>query len=463
MMRNAPASGDGIRTLITLSIAGVVAALQPTLVVPQLPHVPDLFVVSTDDSSWIVTVTVLSGTVSTPILTRLADMFGKKLMLIVILSTMTLGSTIALLPLGFAGLLAARALQGVASALMPIAIALLRDVLEPRRLSTGIALVSSTMGIGTAAALPLSGLLYESLGWESLFWGTGLLGLLAGAMVFLVVPSGAGSALRRFDWLGALVLSGGLTLLLFGITKSAAWGYSSPVTALTFASATVVLAAWIALQLRTKHPLVDIRLALRPVILLTNAAAMSATFAMFLNTLSATQEVQVPSRIGGIGLDSLAAGLTMLPAGLMTVAMFPVAGRMIAVWGGKWTLAVGAGVMAGSYTYRMFGGNGLVEVIVASTLIAVGGAMTFAAMPALIMGAVSVTSTAAANGVNSVMRHVGSALASASLGTVLAMFSSGVGRGSVVTLAAFEIVFVLGAVAAVLALGTALFIPRSAR
>ena len=117
----------------TLCLSGTVVALQQTLVVPLLPDFPEILGTTTDNASWLVTSTLLVGAVATPIVSRLADMIGKRRMMVVCMLVMVAGSVIAALRPNFALVVTGRALQGFAAALIPVGISILRDELPARR------------------------------------------------------------------------------------------------------------------------------------------------------------------------------------------------------------------------------------------------------------------------------------------------------------------------------------------
>src|SRR5699024_6314844 len=146
--------------MATLALSGTVMSLQQTIVVPLLPDFPRLLETTADNASWLVTATLLTGAVATPVVSRLADMYGKRIMMMVTLAIMVLGSLIgALSGTSLELAVLARALQGVGMALVPVGIATMRDELPPHRVPLGVALMSATLAIGAGAGLPLSGLM----------------------------------------------------------------------------------------------------------------------------------------------------------------------------------------------------------------------------------------------------------------------------------------------------------------
>ena len=99
-------------------------------------------------------------------------------MMLVCLAIMVLGSVLAAVGRTFLWLIVGRALQGFSAALIPVGISIMRDELPKEKIGSAVALMSATLGIGSALGLPLAGMLYESLGWHSIFWVAAAAGLL---------------------------------------------------------------------------------------------------------------------------------------------------------------------------------------------------------------------------------------------------------------------------------------------
>ena len=203
------------------------------------------------------------------------------------------------------------------------------------------------------------------------------------------------------------------------------------------------------LELRVNQPMVDLRTSAQRPVLMTNLASIFAGMAMFVNMLVTVQVLQQPTATGpGFGLGVTAAGLAMVPSGLAMVAMSPFSGWSLARWGGRVVLLVGAGLMALTYVGRVFWADSVLAVVIGSTLVGIGTALAFAAMPTLIMSSVPITETASANGLNSLVRSIGTSLASTVVAAVMATYTVEVAGGIFATTTAFQIVLVLGALAA---------------
>jgi MFS family permease len=161
-------------------------------------------------------------------------------------------------------------------------------------------------------------------------------------------------------------------------------------------------------------------------------------------------------------LSVISAGLCMVPSGLAMVLFAPISGRIIRVFGGKAALMAGAVVMIVGYVGRVFFYDSIAWVIIGSTVVSVGTAIGCASMPTLIMGAVPITETASANGLNSLVRSIGTSTSSAAVAAVLTSVIMTVGAERLPAFDAFKDVFWMAALASAASMLTAVFIPHAA-
>jgi MFS family permease len=447
--------------IAVLAISGMAASLMQTLLVPLLGDLPGILHASADDVSWVITATLLSSAVATPTLTRLADMFGKKRMMLVCLGLLLVGSTIGALTSTLTLVIIARIFQGTASALIPIGMSIMRDELPEEKLSGAVALMSATLGIGAAIGMPLSGIVYSAFGWHAIFWVSGIFAVAMFLAITVVVRESDIRTGGRFDYLGAFLLSGALTALLLGISKGGSWGWTSSQTLFTFGICAALMALWIPLEFRTERPLVDLRVSLLRPVLITNIASMLMGFAMYANMLATFQLLEMPTSTGyGHGLTSLQAGLIMIPTCLTMVILAPVSAKITRRHSAKITLISGAALMGFGYFERLFFNNTVLLIAIAAIIVSAGTAISFAAMPLLIMGAVPETETSAANGLNSLLRSIGSSVSSAAIAGILAVIVVEVGGKNLPTQQAFQMVFILAAMASIVGALIAMAIPK---
>ena len=154
-------------------------------------------------------------------------------------------------------------------------------------------------------------------------------------------------------------------------------------------------------------------------------------------------------------------GLFLMPAGLAMLVMSPVAGRLERRWGPKPLLIAGAAIMGSGYVVALLSELRAGHILVINSLIGIGIGLGYAAMPTLIMRAVPASETGAANGLNTLMRSLGTATAAAVIAAVLTRSTVQVGGMPVPSTDGFHAAFLFGLGAAVLCTVIAVFIPRS--
>ncbi|MGW5282394.1 MDR family MFS transporter [Streptomyces collinus] len=447
-------------TIPVLASGGILMAVMQTVVVPLLPDLPRLTGASAATVSWMVTATLLSGAVLTPVLGRAGDMYGKRRVLTAALVLMTVGSVMCALSSDIAVLIAARALQGAAASVVPLSISILRDELPPERRGSAVALMSSTVGIGAALGLPLAALVIQYADWHTMFWLTSALGAAGVTATWWAVKESPVREPGRFDVLGALGIAAGLTCLLLAVSQGGTWGWGSPRVLGLFATAVTVLALWWWQQLRTPRPLVDLRLVSRPRVGLSHVAALLTGFAFYANSLVTAQLVQAPKATGyGLGLSIVATGLCLLPGGVTMLLFSPLSARISAARGPRITLALGAAVIACGYALRIADSRDLWMIILGATVVATGTTLAYSALPTLILRAVPAGQTASANGVNVLMRTIGQATSSAAVAAVLVHHSSPLGGLAVPTLHGYLLAFAMAGAVALAACAASLSIP----
>ncbi|MEU4995735.1 MFS transporter [Streptomyces sp. NPDC021622] len=449
------------RIVGVLALAGIVAAVMQTLVVPLIGDLPGLLDTSASNASWVVTATLLSAAVATPVAGRLGDMYGKRRMLLVSVLPLVAGSVVCALSSSVVPVIVGRGLQGLGMGVVPLGVSLLRDVLPPERLGSSIALMSASMGVGGALGLPFSAAVAENASWRVLFWVAAALSLLVGALAWLFVPAGrVGAAAGRFDLLGAIGLGSGLICLLLAVSKGSDWGWASGTTLGLFAAAVVVLLTWGWWELRSAEPLVDLRVTARPQVLMTNAASVLVGFAMYAQSLVVPQLLQLPEATGyGLGQSMMAMGLWMAPAGLMMMALAPLGAKLSAARGPKVTLSVGSLVIAVGYASSLLLLGSTWGLLAVTIVCNAGVGLAYGAMPALIMGAVPQEETASANSFNTLMRSIGSSVSAAVIGVVLAQLTTDFGGHLLPSEDGFRVAMLMGCGAALAAAAVASLIP----
>ncbi|RLP71201.1 MFS transporter [Mycetocola reblochoni] len=449
-----------------LALTGIIAAGMQTLIVPLIGQLPVILGSPADETAWAVTATLLASAVSVPVAGRLGDMYGTRPLIVASLVPLIIGSVLCALAGGLPMMVAGRAVQGLRMGVIPLGISLLRQVLPRERVGSAVATMSASMGVGGAVALPLAAGIAEFGSWRAMFLVFAALAAVALVGVLVLVPPvrRAPRPGERFDALGAALLAGTLLCGLVLVSKGAAWGWTGERVIGLGAMTALLGVLWAIQQLRSASPLVRLSTLGTRQVAVTNIASVLLGFAMYAQSLTVPQLLQLPVSTGhGLGQSMLQMALWLVPGGLAMMIVSPLGARLTAARGPKTTLVSGALVVAAGYGLALPLAGSAVGLMAAVIVISSGVGLAYGAIPLLIMGAVPEQETAAANAFNTLVRSVGTSIASAVIGAVLAGLTTQLGDHAVPTMAGFSVTLIVGGAAALLAAAVAGLLPRPRR
>jgi EmrB/QacA subfamily drug resistance transporter len=438
-------------TLGILAFAGLAFALQQTMIVPALPSLQRDLHTTTAWAAWLLTAFLLVMAVTTPIIGKLGDQYGKERFLLISLGIFFVGCVAAVFAWNIWSLIAFRALQGFGGAVFPLSFAIVYDEFPRAKVGAGVGMISAILGIGGGLGLVLSGVLIDQLSWRWLFIvGAAAVGL-AAVLVWRFVPESPVKTESRLDPVGAALLAALLTSLLLALTEGPNWGWGSGRIIGLLVAAVVFAFVWVRVELRVPAPLVDMRMMVQRTVLFTNLTAVFAGFAMFGSFVLVPNLMQLHGHYG-FGLSPTMTGIYLLPGGLTGFFAGPLSGKLGARFGSRIPLvlgmtlaALGIAVLAVLHAHPW-------QISIAMVFIGLGVPFAFAAMATLIVAAVRPTETGVATGMNTVMRTVGGVIGG-QVGAAL-LTSDTIGRSHVPAESAFVIAFWISA--AVAALGALL-------
>lgn len=388
-----------------------------------VPTISTEFHVTVGAAQWMLTINLLVGAIVTPVMGRLSDGPHKKRLLVGALTVILVGSVVAALASNFAVFLIGRALQGLSYGIVPMTIALARRYLPDDKSTRGIASLSVTVSTGLGVGYPLTGIIAGSMDYQFAFWFAAA--FVASAMIVLIVAVPSGPDTRaprvRFDVPGAALLAFGLAALLLGVSEGGVWGWGALPTLSCFAVAIILLTIWVLLELRVKHPLINLRVLRSPDALVANLTAITLGTVMYMVLSIGSIIAQAPGETGyGVALPVFWAGFVMLP---FSVGSF-LANRLVRHLTKRirmtTLLPMGATLVTASSLLLLFAHTQLWEILVGMFVVGMGVGTTYAAMPALIARTVATEELGSAVSFNQVLRTVGGSFGSAISGAVLA-------------------------------------------
>jgi EmrB/QacA subfamily drug resistance transporter len=448
-------------TLAALTFAGTAYALLQTMVVPALPALRDDLHTSTTWVTWVLTGFMLVAAVTTPLIGKIGDQYGKERLLVLSLLALFVGCVLASFAWNIWSLIGARAIQGLGGGLFPLAFAIIKDEFPPEKVGTAVGIVSSVFAVGGGLGLVLAGVFVDYLSWRWMFIVSAIAVGAAVVLVHRFVPESPIKTPSRVDVPGAVLLSVGLAALLVALSEGGAWGWASVRTVAVFALSAAALAIWVLVEQRVDDPMIDMRMFVRRPVLLTNVAAAVTGFSMFGAFVLLPNFIEASPELAGYGFGATATvtGLYLLPNALTGFAGGPVAGVLGRYVGSKVPLALGLLLGAAGIGILAIWHDRPWQIVVSMLVQGLGITMAFAAMAKLIVDAVRPTETGVASGMNTVMRTVGGVIGGQVGAAILT--ADTIGAGSIPAESAFTVAFAIAAVAAGLGAALSLFVtPR---
>ncbi|MFG2040332.1 MFS transporter [Dactylosporangium sp. NPDC048998] len=445
-------------TFGVLAASTAAFSMLQSLVSPVLPVIQRDLHTSAGTVTWVLTAWLLAASVATPLMGRVGDMIGKERTLLAALAAIAVGCLLAALAPNIAVLIVARVVQGLGGALFPLSFGIIRDEFPPGRVVSAVGAMSAVIALGGGTGIVLAGPIVAALNWRWLFWIPLGVVTVTGLLAWRFVPPSPVRSAGRVNWLAAALLSGWLVALLLPLSKGNTWGWASPPTVGLLALAAALLAAWVAVEIRSGNPLIDMRMMRLPTVWTTNVVALLFGAGMFGVYAFLPQFMQIPRAAGyGFGSSVGEAGLLMVPM-LATMAVTgmlsgPLSGR----FSSRAQVVAGALLATAASAAFAFAHSSRWEVATAAAVFGVGIGLAYASMTSLIVHSVPMAQTGAASGMNANIRTIG-----ASIGTALvsSIVTSGLRPDGLPTESAFTAAFAALGAAAALAVAVALLIPR---
>ncbi len=404
-------------TLGAMCFALFMIMLDNTVVNVALPSIQRDLGASISGLEWTINGYTLSFAVLLATGGRLGDIFGRRRMFLFGVVIFALSSATA----GFAAhpidLVLSRVVQGVGAALMmPATLSIITDAFPPSERGKAMGMWAGVSALALAVGPVLGGFLTEHVSWRAIFYLN--IPVAVGAVtaaLFAVRESRDTTVGSEVDYAGVAVLTGALTALILALVEGNSWGWASTEIVALLIGAGLGLAAFVAVELRVKAPMVEFHLFSDRNFLGAVVVALIVSFAMlgvFFFLALYMQDI--------LGYSPLEAGVRFLPSTLMIVMVAPVAGRMADRFGPRWLIAGGLTAVAASlYSFSGIAvDSSYRDLLPGFMLLGVGIAMTMSPMTSTAMNAVQVDKAGIASGVLSMFRMVGGSLGVAVTGAI---------------------------------------------
>ncbi|WP_158809574.1 MFS transporter [Beijerinckia sp. L45] len=403
--------------LLICCLSLFMVSMDVTIVNVALPSIQHDFKASTSGLQWTVdayTLVVASGLMLSG---SMADRIGRKRVFQGGMALFCAGSVLCALAPSIGWLVLARMIQALGGTMLnPVAVAIISNTFPtPRDRARAFGVWGAVFGIAMAVGLPVGGFLTQVVGWRSIFWINVPFGLAAILLTRIYVPESRAARSGRLDLVGQMLVVMMLATLIAGVIEGPRLGWGSPATIAMFAVSGAALLGLLFYEPRRNDPLIDLQL-FRSVPFASATAMALCCFAafaafLFLNSLF-LQNVQ--------GYTALQAGFCTLPLALAMILCPPISGRMMGLWGPRYSLFC-AGVAMGSSALmltQLQTGTPLWFILLAYALFGVGFGLVNTPITVTAVSGLPRDKAGLAAGIASTSRQVGASLGVALSGTI---------------------------------------------
>ena len=313
-------------TLGMLSSTLLVVFFSETMLLPAIPEIMKDFGISYGTAAWIFSAYLIVAAVMTPIAGKMSDLYGKKKVLLILLTLYAAGIAAGGFANNISFLLASRIIQGVGLAAVPAAFSLLRDTFPPAKLAIAVGVFGSMYSAGSVVGLLAGATIINSFGWHFTFFSIVPFAAAMTVMIAIFVKENKGqlsdpvkiqkSAGKRpsIDLKGALALSVTIIAFLMALTlvESGIEPETLPQIGVAFIVSVISLAVFVIIERRVISPLVDLRLLKDKTLLPSFIILMATGITMFMAYPAIVQLVRSPTPLG-FGGDAVDAANVQLP------------------------------------------------------------------------------------------------------------------------------------------------------
>jgi EmrB/QacA subfamily drug resistance transporter len=404
--------------LALLSVIQFMVVLDIAIVNVALPSIQTDLGFSQENLQWVISAYALVFGGFLLLGGRAADLLGRRRLFLVGVVVFTLASLLAGLAWSEASLIGARALQGLGAAIItPAALSILSTTFaEGRERNIALGVWGAVGGFGAAAGVLLGGVLTDALSWEWIFFVNVPVGVVVFALAPLLLRESRDQSVKSFDLPGAVLVTGGLSTLVYAITQAGRDGWLAGTTLAFFGASVALLAGFVAWELRHPEPLMRFGILRTKTVSGANVAGFimgTAMFSMFLMLTLYMQQV--------LGYSAMKTGVAYLAVAGTAIFTSGIAAQLVTRVGVKPVLVIGMTTLTAGlvfFTQVSVGGSYLGDLLPGFLLIAVGIGFSFVPISIAALAGIRPAEAGLASGLINTSQQIGGALGIAALSTI---------------------------------------------
>src|SRR5436305_10301851 len=450
--------------LALLCVVQFMVVLDIAIVNVALPSIKDDLGFSQANLQWVISAYALVFGGFLLLGGRAADLLGRRRMFLVAIVVFSVASLLAGLAWSETSLIAARAVQGLGAAVItPAALSILSTTfVEGRERNIALGVWGAVGGFGAAAGVLLGGVLTSALSWSWIFFVNVPIGVAAFILTPILLREGRDASVKSFDALGAILVTSGLSSLVYAITRAGEDGWLSAKALSFFAASAILLVGFVVWELRHSEPLMRIGILRIKTVTGANVAGFilgTATFSLFLMLTLYMQDV--------LGYSPMRTGLAYLAVAGTAIFTSALAAQLVTRIGVKPALLIGMTALTGGlvyFTQVSVGGSYLGDLLPGFLLVAVGLGFSFVPISIAALAGIEAAEAGLASGLINTSQQIGGALGIAALSTIATSRTShaiaGGSSQASALVTGFHGAFVAGAIIAAVGIAAAVTLVR---
>jgi predicted MFS family arabinose efflux permease len=394
-------------------------------IAPALPVIQQQLHASDASIALVFTAMLICAAVSTTLAGRLGDVYGLRPVLLAVLVILSGGIALAAAATSIQVLAVGQAMQGIGLGLAPLSVAILRRMFPPSRVSMAIGVFVGTSAVGNVLGFVLPGYVLDSRSYRWLFLLPLVAIVLSTFVAWMCLPTTQKGTRRSVDWLGAVGLTVGLTVLLFAVLLSPLWGWLSVKTLALYGVALILLYAWVVLEARTREPLIAVDLLRQRSVWVTGLISITIGFGIYAGLTLVPLLASRPHVNGiGFGANTTQVGMLLLPLGAAGVLIGPLIGYLDRSIGSRATVRLGMLILTFGLFSLVLLHTQKWHILLAVSLTGVGVYLALIALINLITNSVADNDVGFAAGLPLTAKSIGGALGAQICASVLASKTS---------------------------------------
>ncbi len=404
-------------TIAIMAFMGILITYVETMVTPAIPILRVFFNTNYDALSWIITAYIISGTVSAAIFGRLADMYGKKRIFLILAAVYAVAVSFGGFATTLTEFILIRAVQGLGMGMFPVAFALLNDQVPKEELALAQGIVSSTFTAGAALGLVLGAFITQYYTWQWAYHSAIPVAFTLLILAAWFLKDNSKRSKETVDFPGVIALAVGVVTLILGLSEGEYWGWSSIRIIGIFALSVAALIIFVLIEFRSKSPFISMKLMKIRNVFLSNFTGLFAMTGMFFLFYTVPTLLEDP-KPAGFALSIVNAGLVMLPAAAVSMIFAPISAMITKRKGPKLTILIGTVVLFVSYLGLYFNRGTPAAVTEDAAIMGIGLSFIFVGVINMLLISTPRNEAGASTGMNVVFRNIGSAIAPAIGGVI---------------------------------------------